>query len=173
MNRFETDGDFQPPGNHVCELESSWTNGVCMRFDCDGSKGRGQSRNRREILGWYCTRIEEVAGVVQLQSILGGAGALFEHTLQLLRQRAHWGGSVDRKSPQVAERASERTLSAGQKNGKCMLDPSIRAPLIFDQRSLRDVGIDLRLGRTKASNPLIDSRCCHTTAAYTVSKWRR
>src|SRR5438105_789973 len=104
---------------------------------------------------------------------MGGAGAPCEHTLQLLRQRAHRGGSVNRKSPQVAERASERTLGAGQKNSKCMFDPFIRAPLIFDQRSLGDVGIDLRLGRTKASNPLIDSRCCHTTAAYSVSKWRR
>src|SRR2546423_2063268 len=132
MNRFESDCNFQPPGKPSRELESRRTDGVRVRLYGDPTKRRSQRRNFVKILAWHGPLVEEVARVIQFQSVWGRAVERLQNFSQLRRERAGRRRTFDRPAPQITERAGERTFGANEKNREDVLDLTARAALDFD-----------------------------------------
>src|SRR5260221_13415973 len=117
--------------------------------------------------------VEEVARIVQFESVGRRFAERAKNILELTNQRAVRRCAVNRPLPEVAERAGERTFRAGEKNGECALDRSAGAPLLADHRPVRLVRINLRLRRTQAPDPPASGRSAHTMAACSASKCLR
>jgi hypothetical protein len=79
-----------------------------------------------------------------------------ENAFELPGQRTGRRWAVESPLPQVAEGARERTLGAGEKNRERLLDLSAGPTLLLEQRAMRRVCIDARLGRPKTPNPPIE-----------------
>src|ERR1700682_2363292 len=105
MNSLESDSDFESSGDLACERDRLGPNGVGVRLDGDSSELRRQRRNPDKILRWDGSLVEEIARVVKLESIRNRVVEPLKHALQLRGQRTGWCWTVDRPSPQVAERA--------------------------------------------------------------------
>src|SRR3982751_4197238 len=96
-----------------------------------------------------------------------------QHSAQLGGERTGNRWSVGGPLPQIAERTGKRTFSADQKRGQGTLDLSARPTLVFDHRSVRGIGIELRLRRTKTADTAVGLGSGHTALACSDSKWRR
>ena len=126
-------------------------------FACDSTVtaeyGRASSAIRRN-----CSTIKEVAGVVQLQPIRQRPIDGGQHLFQLPDECAGWRRAIDRPSPEIAERACEGTLGAGEEGGQRPLDVLlVRPALLLDEPTVRGEGIDFRLRWPQAANASIDS----------------
>src|SRR5262249_49942855 len=116
---------------------------------------RTQLGNRRQILDRNGTPIEEVARVVELDARRERFSERRKRVGDLFGERARRRRSIERESPQVAERAREGTLRAGEKDRQRPLDSPIRTPLVLEQGSVRFPWIDDWLTRAKLLNPAV------------------
>src|SRR3954447_7728394 len=82
-------------------------------------------------------------------------GMTRENIRDLFRQRAGRRRTIYGIAPQIAERARERTLGAGEKDRQRPFHISTRPPLLLDQRPMRGPCIDARLRSAETSNPQI------------------
>ena len=86
MNRLESDSDFETSGDLSRERKRAGANGVGVRLDGDSRERRGQSRDSGKILRRNRSLIEEIAGVVDLESIRHRTIKRLKNGLQLIGQ---------------------------------------------------------------------------------------
>ena len=146
MNRLESHRDFEPPRDLAARTRASCGPIVLA---CDSTvtaaNDAASARNSGTILRRHGPLVEEVARVVELESIRrpdrrapGGRRS----SCRGQRTRRRW--TIDRPSPQIAERARERTLGAGEKDRERPLDRSVRPALFLEQGAVRRVRIYVR-----------------------------
>ena len=90
-----------------------------MALHGDAGEGGGEGEDLVLVLDRHRSRLEEVAGVVELQSgrrgdrPRGGQGLA-----ELRRQGAGGCGAVQRLAPEIAEDAGKRAFGSGQEDGE-------------------------------------------------------
>jgi hypothetical protein len=104
-----------------------------MRFHCNGTERRRDTRDIRPIFRRYCPTVKEVAGVVDLETIGNRFVEPAHNVLQLSGQCASWRRPIDCPPPEIAERAGEGTLGSGEENRQCSLELSSWPSFLLDQ----------------------------------------
>ncbi len=145
MNRLQADGDLELRSEQVGKLQRQWADRVGVRFHRDGGERRRELRQAWQVLPWHGATVEKVARIVELQPVWEWQEDLLQRPRQLGRQSAGWSGTIERKPPQIAERARKRTLGAREEDRQGALDRSVRGALLLEQRTVRIPRIDDRL----------------------------
>src|SRR5512138_3549880 len=154
MDRLESHRDLETSGDRPGEVAAARTDETRVRFDGYGCERLEKSRERVEILRRHRSRVEEIAGVVQLDAVRRLAGAKpGERPAQLLRQRAAGRRTFECVPPEVAKRARERALAPCEENRQRALEMAARPPLHLREHGKGAPGIDGISGRAEGSNP--------------------
>ena len=127
------------------ERERRRADGARVRLDRHGGERRRRARAMPgKSSGGTARRSKKLLALYSLQPVRHWIDDVVRSTLlQLRRQRAGGVGAVDRVAPQVAERAGERTLGAGEKDRQGTLD-RFRPAGAPPRRASRAPGTDRR-----------------------------
>src|SRR3954451_5259662 len=119
-----------------------------MGFDRDSGERTHQRCERFDVAGGYRSTVEEIAGVIELDTIWKRPLQGRKHLLKLPGKSTGRCRAVNCPLPQVTERACKWAFRSSEKNRQCLLDYSARPPLLFDNRPVRAKGIDVWFTRT-------------------------
>ena len=172
MDRLQSHGDLESTGDLLCKFDDPRPDGARVRLYRDRLERARHRCNAHRIVRRNSSDIEEVARVVELESIGRRRRHHGERALHLAGQRTGWRRPVDGILPQVAERAGERTLRASGEKRQRLLSVPIRAALLLDERPVRHKRIAVQLRWTETPDPCVVRGDRHT-AVCSVSKWLR
>jgi hypothetical protein len=117
-----------------------------MTFNNDPPKRSSEFGDGTIVDFRHGARVEEIAGVIELEGVNGFGLDICQGDLELSRNRTDWGGMVCGVLPEVAEHASKRAFCTGKKDGAGSANLSVRAALDFIDDAVRPPRIDRGLG---------------------------
>ena len=121
-----------------------------MVLDDDGLEVTDPGRDGGVIFGRDRLRIEEVAGIVELDVLR--AGRLRQGVVDLGRDRSDGNSLIQRVLPEITHRAAERTLLVRQEDRRDVLNSPRSSSLRFDQVRVRSPRIERLLRRAGGEN---------------------
>ena len=146
MNRLQAEGDFEPSPQQIAKPHTAIVGQARMILDDDGLEVADARGDGRMILGWDRLRVEEVAGVVELE-VLRGRKPL-QGVVDLRGNGSDGDTLIERVLPQVAHRAAKRTLFVGEEDCRDIFNHARSRSLRLDEKSIRLPQIKPLLRRT-------------------------